>query len=106
MFEYPRKRWVDPAARLARVAAAHPGKPLFVEVAAAGAPKKKAAWLASVAAAADQRSDVAALVYHEGGPATRPTAHDLRVWSAASDRWSLEAVRRAWSSLASQEDGS
>jgi cellulose synthase/poly-beta-1,6-N-acetylglucosamine synthase-like glycosyltransferase len=106
MFEYPRKRWVDPAARLARVAAAHPGKPLFVEVAAAGAPKKKAAWLASVAAAADQRSDVAALVYHEGGPATRPTAHDLRVWSAASDRWSLEAVRRAWSSLASQEDSS
>jgi hypothetical protein len=105
MFEYPRKRWVDPAARLARVAAAHPAKPLFVEVAAAGAPKKKAVWLASVAAAAEQRSDVAALVYHEGGPATNPTARDLRFWSAASDRQSLEAVRRTWSSLASQEVG-
>jgi cellulose synthase/poly-beta-1,6-N-acetylglucosamine synthase-like glycosyltransferase len=106
MLEYPRQRWVDPDARLAGVAAAHPGKPLYVEVAAAGSPKKKAAWLDSVAAAAEQRSDVAALVYHEGGPAARPTARDLHIWSVASDRRSLEAVRRTWSSLASQEAGS
>jgi hypothetical protein len=106
MLEYPRQRWVDPEARLAGVAAAHPGKPLYVEVAAAGRPKKKAAWLDSVAAAADQRSDVAALVYHEGGPAARPTARDLRIWSVASDVRSLEAVRRTWSSVASHKGGS
>jgi len=106
MLEYPRQRWVDPDAALARVATAHPGKPLYMEVAAAGSPKKKAAWLDSVAAAAEQRSDVAALVYHEGGPAARPTARDLRIWSVASDRPSLEAVRRTWSSLASQKGGS
>lgn len=99
MFEYPRSHWADPAVRLARVAAAHPGKPIFVEVAAAGAPKRKAAWLASVAAAASRRSDVAALIYHQGGPATQLTTHDLAAWSVSSDRPSLDAVQDTWGSL-------
>jgi hypothetical protein len=85
--------------RLARVAAAHPGKPIFVEVAAAGAPKRKAAWLASVAAAVSRRSDVAALIYHQGGPATQLTTHDLAAWSVTSDRPSLDAVQGTWGSL-------
>jgi cellulose synthase/poly-beta-1,6-N-acetylglucosamine synthase-like glycosyltransferase len=99
MFEYPRSHWADPAVRLARVAAAHPEKPIFVEVAAAGEPKRKAAWLASVAAAASRRSDVAALLYHQGGPATHLTSHDLAVWSVTSDEPSLDAVRATWGSL-------
>jgi hypothetical protein len=103
MFRFPRTRWADPAARLVRVAAAHPGKPIFVEVAAAGPPDRKAAWLASVAAAADRRSDVAALVYHEGGPATRTTARELAAWSVTSDRSSVDAVRDAWSLLVRPE---
>jgi cellulose synthase/poly-beta-1,6-N-acetylglucosamine synthase-like glycosyltransferase len=104
MFAYPRSRWADPAVRLARVAAAHPGKPIFVEVAAAGAPKRKAAWLASVAAAAGRRSDVAALVYHQGGPATQLTGHDLAVWSVTSDKPSLDAVRDTWGALVGRPD--
>ncbi len=84
LFEYPDTVWTDPARALAAAAAAHPGKPLMLDVAVAGKPEQRAAWLDQLSAAVAARKDVAGLVYQETGP-------ELDVSSDLAQRWSLSA---------------
>ena len=86
---YPGTRWGDPGQALASLVRRYPGKPIVVEVASAGPPAAKAAWLARLARALDACPQVYAVVYHEGGPLLKPTAAQLKEWSEASDPRSL-----------------
>lgn len=91
---YPGTRWGDPELALSALVKRYPGKPILVEVAAAGAPAKKAAWLAKLARALNQCPQVYAVVYHEGGPLLKPTRAQLKSWSEDSDPQSLAAWKR------------
>src|SRR5205807_3463570 len=65
---YPGTTWGDPETVLRGVTQRYPGKPLFVEATASGAPAEKAAWLAKLGRAVDSFRQVYAVLYHEGGP--------------------------------------
>lgn len=95
---YPGTPWPDVSRVLAQDTARHPGKPLFVEVSAAGSPAHKSAWLNSVAKSVASSHQVYALIYHEGSPDVRATAADNTVWSFTSDALSVQSVK-AWRSL-------
>ncbi len=83
---YPRTGWLDPKRTLQAIARRHPGKPILIDVSAAGPAKRKQAWLINVVHAAARRG--AAVVYQGGGPLLTPAAR------AQSD-WSLTTLTRA-----------
>jgi hypothetical protein len=95
MISYPNTAWVNPQETLAALVQHYPGKPLFVEVSAAGAPAQKAAWLLQVGAAIARTPTVRAFIYHEGAPDLYPTAQQNQIWSLASDEPSLKAFKAA-----------
>jgi hypothetical protein len=86
---YPNTRWGNPEQALTSLVKRYPGKPIVVEVASAGPPAAKAAWLARLAKALTACPQVYAVIYHEGGPLLKPTAAQLKEWSEASDPRSL-----------------
>ncbi|WP_280670528.1 MULTISPECIES: glycosyltransferase family 2 protein [unclassified Kitasatospora] len=94
LFEYPGTVWVDPARALAGAAAAHPGKPLMVDVSCAGPPAQRAAWLDRLTAAVAARSDVAGVVYQQTGPELDVNSAAARSWSLTADPQTTEAAGR------------
>ena len=96
---YPGTRWGDPRQVLRALTGRYPGKPVFVEIAAAGPPAMKAAWLAKLGQAVQASPQVYAVVYHEGGPLLKPTPAQLRAWSETSDPASFAAWKRIVSTL-------
>lgn len=100
LFEYPGTAWADPAAALAGAAAAHPGKPLLVDVSVAGPPEQRAAWLDRLGAAVAARRDVAGVVYQETGPELDPTSQLARRWSLSADPLTTEAAGRLLRTIA------
>jgi cellulose synthase/poly-beta-1,6-N-acetylglucosamine synthase-like glycosyltransferase len=91
LYSYPGSTWADPAETLAAVERRHRNKPIIIEVAAAGTPKRKATWLRSVAKAAVDDHAVRALLYHDSDPGwqgpTTSAAH-AKAWLISSDEWS------------------
>ena len=77
----------------------YPGKPFIVEVSASGPAAEKAAWLARLGQAVDRSPQVYAVLYHEGGPALKPTPAQAKSWSFASDPKSLAAWKRVVAGL-------
>ncbi|GAB2698621.1 glycosyltransferase family 2 protein [Kitasatospora kifunensis] len=100
LFEYPGTSWADPARALASAAAAHPGKPLLVDVSLAGAPEQRAAWLEQLGAALAARRDVAGLVYQETGPELDPSGAAAHRWSLTADPLTAEAAGRLLRTIA------
>jgi cellulose synthase/poly-beta-1,6-N-acetylglucosamine synthase-like glycosyltransferase len=98
MIRYPGTAWPDPATVLSAVSERHPGKPVLLEVSAAGPPAEKAAWLEEVAKVVEVDPQVYALLYHEGSPDLHATAAENAQWSVESDASSLQAAR-TWQSL-------
>jgi len=96
---YPGTKWGNPDIVLRRLVDRYPGKPLFVEVSVAGPPTEKAAWLAELGHALANCGQLYALVYHEGGPALKPTPAQAKSWSEASDPMSLAAWKRIVTTL-------
>ncbi len=90
--------WPDVSRILAEDSQRYPGKPLFVEVSAAGAPQEKSAWLNSVRSSVAAYHDVYALLYHDGSPDLRASAADNQQWSYASDPLSIRSIA-SWRSL-------
>jgi hypothetical protein len=97
-YEYPRTEWTDPAAALAAASMRHPGAPMLLELSAPATSCTRLGseppalwtcgvrridrdeWLAAVAAAVHDRRDVAAVVYHDGGPYTDPADSSAGAW--------------------------
>ena len=77
----------------------YPGKPILVEVSAAGPAAEKAAWLARLGQSVDGSPHVYGLLYHQGGPELRPTPAQAQSWSLASDPRSLAAWKHIVESL-------
>jgi hypothetical protein len=96
---YPGTKWGNPDIVLRRLADRYPGKPLFVEVSVAGPPTEKAAWLAKLGHALANCGQLYALLYHEGGPALKPTPAQAKSWSEASDPMSLAVWKRIVTTL-------
>jgi cellulose synthase/poly-beta-1,6-N-acetylglucosamine synthase-like glycosyltransferase len=78
-FHYPTTPWPDPESTLRAIARRLPGKPILIDVSAAGPPADKAAWLSAVVRAAPRWD--AMVVYHEGGPFATALAPGRRDWS-------------------------
>jgi cellulose synthase/poly-beta-1,6-N-acetylglucosamine synthase-like glycosyltransferase/putative flippase GtrA len=85
LYEYPGTHWVDPATRLAAVEALHPGKPLVVDVGAAGPRTARTGWLTALGRAVAGRRDVAVLTYHPAGPYTDAGAPGSAAWRIDAD---------------------
>ena len=95
---YPGTPWPNVSKVLAQDKARHPGKPLFVEVSAAGSPAEKSAWLKNVATSVASDHQVYALIYHQGSPDVHATVADNTLWSFDSDALSIQSVK-AWRTL-------
>lgn len=83
-FSYPGSSWVDPERAIEAATLRHPGKPLLIQVSAPpvqqcpivdltcttepSAYTDRTRWLDAVRTAVDHRSDIATLVYQDGGP--------------------------------------
>jgi cellulose synthase/poly-beta-1,6-N-acetylglucosamine synthase-like glycosyltransferase len=78
-FHYPTTPWPDPESTLRAIARRHPGKPILIDVSAAGPPTDKAAWLIAIVRAAVRWNAI--VVYHEGGPFATTVAPGRRDWS-------------------------
>jgi cellulose synthase/poly-beta-1,6-N-acetylglucosamine synthase-like glycosyltransferase len=98
LIRYPGTPWPNAAAVLAAASERHPGKPILLEVSAAGTGAPKAAWLGEVATAVAEDPLVFALVYRDGSPADHPSAADNRLWSVDSDPTVLRGAR-SWQAL-------
>lgn len=98
MIRYPGTTWPDPRTVLNAVSARHPGKPLLIEVSAAGPAQEKAAWLRRVAGVVASDPLVYGLLYHDGSPDLHATPADNVQWSIQSDPQSLQAIR-SWQAL-------
>jgi cellulose synthase (UDP-forming) len=96
---FPGTRWGQPRTVLQRLERRYPGKPLFVEASVSGSPEEKARWLGSLGDAVQRSAQVYALLYHEGGPALKPTSAQVKSWSLASDPSSLAAMKRVVAEL-------
>jgi hypothetical protein len=96
---FPGTRWGQPRTVLQRLERRYPGKPLFVEASVSGSPEEKARWLGSLGDAVQRSPQVYALLYHEGGPALKPTSAQVKSWSLASDPSSLAAMKRVVAEL-------
>jgi len=96
---YPGARWGNPKTVLDNVSRRYPGKPLFVEVSAAGPAAEKSAWLYRLGSTVATTPQLYALLYHEGGPALLPTPSQQHRWSLASDSQSLMSMRRIVANL-------
>jgi cellulose synthase/poly-beta-1,6-N-acetylglucosamine synthase-like glycosyltransferase len=94
LISYPKTSWSDPQSALRAVIQRYPGKPIFLEVSAAGDPILKAAWLTKVGAAVEKNHAVYALIYHDSSPAVSSTAAQNAQWSMTSDNASLNAMRQ------------
>ena len=86
MAEFPKTTWADPAKELAAAAEEHPGKQLMLQVAADGTPAQRVAWLRKLGDAVAARSNVAAVVYQEGGPVDDLTGKDAQPWALTVDK--------------------
>jgi hypothetical protein len=95
MYEYPGTAWSDPSAALGAAADSHPGKPLLVEVSAAGAGSIRSAWLEQLADEISARDDIAALVYSQAGPETDLTGIAAAPWAVTADPESVAAFQAA-----------
>ena len=96
---YPGTKWKDPVKVLRSLALRYPGKPLFVEVSAAGPAAEKSAWFRRLGQAVADCPQLYTLFYHQGGPASNPTPAQAQSWSLASDPRSLAAWKKIMSSL-------
>ncbi len=96
---YPHTTWPGPVNAMAAVARNHPGTPLFIEFTAAGPSSEKAEWINRIRPATGGQPYVAAIVYHEGGPLTKPTRVQLAQWASDSDPASRAALRRVAAEL-------
>ena len=85
LIEYPNTRWVDPATEIARVRLRHPDTPLLIETSVDGPTRKRSNWLHRLGLAAAASNDVAALIYHEGGPLPVATPAQRAAWSLGAD---------------------
>jgi len=94
LISFPQDSWANPTQALRAVAARHPDTPVFLEISASGQPERKAEWIRQVGMAA-ARSNVYALLYHEGAPAEHATMQEHQPWSLDSDAQSLNAIREA-----------
>lgn len=101
LYEYPGQAWPDLSALFDAIAARHPGKPLLVETSVSGTPDSRAEWLDRLGNALNDRSDVAALVYHETGPVAvaGPTDPAARPWALDADDQAPTAFARAAAKL-------
>jgi cellulose synthase/poly-beta-1,6-N-acetylglucosamine synthase-like glycosyltransferase/transposase-like protein len=98
MIHYDGTPWPDPAQVLAAVEARHPGKPILLEVSAAGPAADKASWIKQVAMVAAADPHIFGLLYHDGSPDVGAGAADNRVWSIESDASSVGAMS-SWQAL-------
>lgn len=87
LYEYPGQAWPDLPTLFDEIAARHPGKPLLVETAIDDKPAARADWLTRLGQALSNRTDVAALVYHQTGPVAvaGPTDPAARPWTLDAD---------------------
>ena len=95
LIEYPGTKWPDPQRAIDRVRARHPGVPLFVETSVAGPERRRIDWLRRLGAAIGNSRDVAALIYHEGGPMPVATPAERAAWSLGADPVLAAAFGRA-----------
>ena len=77
-YGYRGARWPDPERTLGQIARRHPGKPIVIDVSAAGPASRKAELLVDTVHAAARRGAI--VTYHEGGPFLR-SAPGRRDWS-------------------------
>ncbi len=95
LIEFPGTTWPDPQHVIASTRAEHPRDPLFIETSVAGPEEQRIAWLQHLGSAIRARSDIAALIYHEGSPTSDGTAAERAAWSLSADPRLIAAFSRA-----------
>lgn len=93
LIRYPDTEWPDPQDELTALVNAYPNTNLFIEVSAAGAPERKAAYFQQLGDVLDSVPNLYALLYYEGSPSPDAAIAEHDLWSILSDSMSSDAMR-------------